>query len=351
VLLENHYRVEPDTRHLLLPRGTFAPSYRLGSAFNGAPSWICPRITVPRELAGQDRTGYYQLMFLEAYANGGRWGYYWWPGVDAETRLRATAPDALKRFIQFIREHRELYEHAVSMNDLAILYADGSISRRPGTHVKYLALAQALLERGYQFDVLYAGDGAFNPDELDPEVLGGYRVILLPEAQELGVSPTETLRAFARAGGELVVFSESPLDDEPVRRADGGVLVDFWRHYGDGDRERILAHVQAPPSARIEASVPAVAVTRYRVGDRQVLHLLDYRYDEPTDTVAPVRDLRLRIPWSGGDARCTLLTPGVERPLDGRVVGATLEVEVPELDPYALLVIDPAPPLVRSTAS
>ena len=42
-------------------------------------------------------------MFLEAYANGGRWGYYWWPGVDDETRRAATAPDALKDRIRFIR--------------------------------------------------------------------------------------------------------------------------------------------------------------------------------------------------------------------------------------------------------
>jgi hypothetical protein len=108
---------------------------------------------------------------------------------------------------------------------------------------------------------------------------------------------------------------------------------------------RVLADVQAPPSARIGASVPGVGVTRYRIGDRQVVHLLNYRYDEPTDTVAPVRDLRLRIPWSSGDAACTLLAPGVERPLDGSVAGATLEVEVPELHSYAALVIDPARPL------
>ena len=63
---------------------------------------------------------------------------------------------------------RELYEDAVPENDLAILYADGPILRRPGSHSKYLALAQVLLERGYQFDVIYGGDGTFNPDELDP---------------------------------------------------------------------------------------------------------------------------------------------------------------------------------------
>jgi hypothetical protein len=344
VLLENHYRVERGGPHLLLPRGTFAPVYRLGSSFMGAPTWICPSIVVPRELAGQQRHGYYLLMFLEAYANGGRWGYYWWPGVDAETRLRATAPEALKRYIRFIADHRKLYEDAVPVNDLAILYADGPILRRPGTHSKYLALAQALLERGYQFDVIYGGDGTFNPDELDPSTLARYRAILLPEARDLSAAPAATLRAFASAGGEVVAFSPSPLDDGTARRADGGLLDGFWRHYRDEDREQILAHVPALPAARIEASAPEVGVSRYGLGERQVIHLLSYRYEAATDTVGSVADLRLRIPWPDGDATCTLLAPGVERPVECHAAGSALEVSVPELDPYAVLVIEPARP-------
>ncbi|HEV8563648.1 MAG TPA: hypothetical protein VGR41_01905 [Actinomycetota bacterium] len=341
VLMENHYRVEHDAPHLLLPRGTFAAWYRLGSSFTGAPTWICPSITVPRQLAGRQRTTYYLLMFLEAYANAGRWGYYWWPGVDVETRLAATAPEALKDYIPFIEEHRELYEDVVATNELAILYADGAISRRPETHVKYLALAQALAERGYQFDVVYCGDGRFNPDELDPEKLERYGVILLPEARELGESPTRALEAFARAGGELVVFSESPLDPELVRRANGETLVDFWRQYRDEDRKRILANLTGPTSARIEASDPAVGVIRYGLGSRQVLHLLDYKYEEATDAVSPIRDLRLRVPWQHRDVRCTLLAPGLERTLVAQVEDGALVVDVPELDPYAVLVVDP----------
>jgi len=344
VLLENHYRAEPGGLHLLLPRGTFAPVYRLGSAFTGAPAWVCPSIVVPRELAGQQRHSYYVLMFLEAYANGGRWGYYWWPGVDAETRLRATAPETLKRYIRFIDEHRELYEDVVPANDLAILYADGPILREPGSHVKYLALAQALFERGYQFDVIYGADGVFNPDELDPVRLAGYRAILLPEARDLGEALAAKLRAFAAGGGDVVTFSPSPLDDGTARRADGGLLEAFWRHYRDEDREQVLAHVPATPAARIEASGPGVGVTRYSQGDRQVLHLLSYRYDHASDEIGPVSDLRLRIPWPRGDATCMLLAPGGNRRVACEAAGSALEVTVPELDPYAVLVIDPVRP-------
>ena len=88
VLMENEYRIRHGEPHRLLPRGTFGPWYRLGASFTGAPTWICPSINVPRQLAGEDHRRYYETMFLEAYAHGGRWGYYWWPGVDAEARRR-----------------------------------------------------------------------------------------------------------------------------------------------------------------------------------------------------------------------------------------------------------------------
>jgi hypothetical protein len=205
--------------------------------------------------------------------------------------------------------------------------------------VKYLALAQALYERGYQFDVIYGGDGTFNPDELDPEALVRYRAILLPEARDLGAAPTAALRAFARAGGEVVAFSPGRLDDGTARQAGEELLDAFWRHYRDEDREQILAHVPALPSAKIGASAPGVGVTRYSLGDRQVVHLISYRYDQATDAIGSIADLRLRIPWSRDDAACTLLTPEYERRLDCHAAGSALEVTVPELDPYAVLLI------------
>jgi hypothetical protein len=341
VMMENHYRVEHGSPHLVLPRGTFAPWYRLGSSFKGSPTWICPSITVPKQMEGQSRATYYELMFLEAYANRGRWGYYWWPGVDVETRLAATAPEVLKDHIRFIGEHRELYEDAVANNELAILYADDAIAARPETHDKYVALAQALAEGSHQFDVVYVGDGRFNGDELDAETLSRYRAILLPEAQDLGAAPAAALEAFARARGELTCYSESPLDPGLVRTVDGQMLFDFWKHYGDEDRDRILASVQAPPSAMIESSDPAVVVTRYELGDRQILHLLNYRYDGPSDTVSPARDLRLRIPWEEGPAGATLIELDGERELMAKSEDGTLVVDLPELAVYGVLVIDP----------
>ena len=338
VLTENDYRIEHGQPHLLLPRGKFAAWYKLGAAFKGTPTWICPSINVPRQLAGEDHRRYYELMFLEAYANGGRWGYYWWPGVDEETRRQATAPDAIKEHIRFIDAHRDLFEETTSMNDLAILYADGPIMRRPETHENYLALAQALAELGYQFDVLYVGDGGFNPEALDLATLR-YRAVLVPEARDLGASSAATLEAYARSGGQVVVYSESPLDPALIRREDGQVLADFWRDYRDPDRERIATTVERFRSSRILTSDPSVLPVRYAVEGRQVLHVLNYGYRADVDRVAPVVDLQVRLPWAGGAPSCTQVRPDDERELPCRVDGDELVLDLPELELYALVVI------------
>ncbi len=341
VLLEQHYRVDAGGPHELLPRGSFAASYRLGSALDASPAWICPSITVPRQFAGQERTTYYLLMFLEAYANGGRWGYYWWPGVDAATRLAATAPESLKTWICFIDEHRDLYEGATTDNELAILYADGPMLGHPESHATYLALAQALWERSVQFDVVYGGDGRFNPDELEADTLARYRTILLPEARGLGPHPTAALERFARAGGNVVTYSESPIADGLTVRADPEVLARFWREYLDADRDLIVDAFAGLPAERIEVSDPSVRVAHMLVDGRHVLHVLNLGYDEATDAVVPVRDLELCFPWTeDGTPRVSLVTPDGESPAAATLDGDRVCVVVPELDPYALVVAD-----------
>jgi len=339
VMMENEYRADGSGRHLTLPRGKFTAWYKLGAAFNGAPTWICPSINVPRQFGDEDRRRYYELMFLEAYANAGRWGFFWGPGVDAAARRLASAPEPLKDHIEFIRTHRYLYEEGVSMNDIAVLYLDGPIMRRPETHQKFLGLAQAFAEGGFQFDVLYGGDGWFNPDTLDLDVLRRYRSILIPEAADLGGPALRALEAYARGGGQLVVFSDSPLGPALVQQEDGGMLGEFWTGYTDSDRDRIVKTALGCGLSRIEISDPAINVVRYRRGDSQVLHLLDYAYEAATDTIAPASDVRLSIPWTDGAAQCSLLAPHSETNLTGRIDGDRLIVEVPRIDPYAVLVV------------
>ena len=342
VLFENDYRIEPRSPHLVLPRGRFLAWYRLGEAITGAPAWICPSINVPRQLAGRSMLRYYELMFLEAYANGGRWGYYWWPGVDVATRRAATAPEALKGHIGFIRSIHDLYEGVSVPNQVAIVYAEGPMLRRPRGHARYLALAQALAETGCQYDVVYLGDGEFNTDALEPDRLDPYRTVLVPEGRDLGDGPAAALRAFAQGGGTVVAYSDVPLDGSLVRRADERALDGYWRHYRDEDRRRIFAEAEVPASSTVGSSEPGLGIVRSIQEGRHVLHLLSYRYDEASDSVAPVRDARLRIPWPDSEASCSLRSPSGELALTSHIEEGALHVEVPLVDPYAVLVVEGA---------
>jgi hypothetical protein len=163
--------------------------------------------------------------------------------------------------------------------------------------------------------------------------------VLVPEARELGAAPTAALEAFARTGGEVVVFSESPLDPALVRREDGRALEDFWREYRDEDRDRIATALAGSGAPRIRTPSPSVRAIRYAFGEGQVLHLLNHDYAPETDFVAPARDVELRVPWSGGATRCTQIGLDGPRELASRIEGADLVIDVPELELYALLVI------------
>ena len=339
VMFENTYRVPETSPHLLLPRGKFTAWYRLASGFTSRnPAWICPSIMVPRQLAGQTRTGYYLQMFLEAYANGGRWGYNWWPGVDDRTRYAATVPGQLREYITFITANRAYFERAETDNDIAILYLDGSISQRVQGHQKYLALAQALAEGGYQYDVLYVGDGTFNPRHLDLERLRRYKVVLVPEASGIGRSEIDPLASFIHEmGGDVIIYGDGAAVG---RQQEEGSLLGFWTNYSDTDRQRVLATIGGLSCDRVVATDPKVNVIRWTRGDELILHLINYNYDATTDEVRHVRGLGVRLPWRAERiATCTLRSPGREEQLDSITQNGEVVVQVPDLDNYGLMLV------------
>jgi len=296
---------------------------------------------VPRQLAGRKCVNYHLLMFLEAYANNGRWGYYMYPGVDEKTRLEATVPKLVKDYTRFILEHRQYYEGCTTDNRIAILYADSAVLANPKGHHRYIALAQALAESGFQYDVLYAGDGNFIRGDISPETLARYRAVLLPEAGTLTASQTAILKAYAKQGGRVFVYSANPLGRiAGLTTIRGDRALDFWTRHRPRDRARLVAPLLDAPEARIEASDPFVNVVRYRRGDEHVCHVLNYDYREADDTIAPKVNVEITMAWPGEAVPSVrwLSLEGEER-LAARLADGRLSFTLPKLAPYGLAII------------
>jgi hypothetical protein len=348
VMMENIYVVDPRAFHTgpghhLLPRGKFTAWYRLASSLGGkAPAWLTPQIYVPKQLAGRKSINYYLLMFLESYANNGRWGYYWWPGVDEKTRLEATVPELVKDYTRFILDHRQYYEEYTTENKIAILYANSAVLANPKGHYKYLALAQALAEVGYQYDVIYSGDDIFTPSQIGADQLSRYQVVLIAEAGQLTESQREALSAYLQAGGRVIAYTANEIGDgRGITTFTDERLLDFWREYQEQQRASIVAPLDGLDEARVRASDPSVNVVLYGKDGRVICHVLSYDYCEQDDTIVPKRSVELSLPWAGGGRPNSVrwLSLQGEQNLPCRVEGSRLLFTIPVLDPYGLAIV------------
>jgi hypothetical protein len=212
----------------------------------------------------------------------------------------------------------------------------------PEGHYKYLALAQALAEAGYQYDVIYSGDDIFTPSRLDPAMLGRYRAVLIAEAANLTADQRDALASYAQQGGRVITYSANQLDAGPgvVSFADDR-LMDFWREYRDDLRAAVVAPLAEFETARVRTSDPLVTVVCYRKGDEHICHMLNYDYREADDTIVAKQNVEINLPWTeaGRPATVRWLTLQGEEPLDFRVDGGRLRFTIPSLDPYGLAVI------------
>ncbi|UCC69164.1 MAG: hypothetical protein JSV79_04395 [Armatimonadota bacterium] len=348
VLAEEYYTVRPRGSegrpdHKLLPRGKFLGSYRLASSFRShAPAWLTPQIFIPDQLRGRRTLNYYLLMFLESYANNGRFGFYWWPGVDKDTRRAATAPEEIKDYIRFISANRQYYEGCATANQLLVIYANSAVLENPEGHYKYLALAQALAEAGYQYDVSYSGDDIFTPSKLDPAMLTRYQAVLVAEAAGLTVDQREALADYAQGGGRVIAYSPNRIGGgSGIATLADDRLMDFWREYRDDLSAAVVAPLAEFETARVRTSHRLVNVVHYRKGDEHVCHVLNYDYREADDTIATKHRVEVNLPWAdpGGPATVRWMSLAGEELLDCRVEGGRLSFTVQKLDPYGIAVI------------
>ncbi len=247
----------------------------------------------------------------------------------------------MKDYTRFILDHRRYYEGLTTENELAVVYANSAVLASRKGHFKYLALAQALAEAGFQYDVLYVGDDILTAGDIAPEKLARYRVVLLPEAGKLTAAQTATLKAYVRQGGRVVAYSATELGRAgSITAIEDDRLLDFWHHYREEGRARVIEPVEGFEGARIRVSEPTVNIVRYERGGEHICHVLDYDYREADDTIVPKEGVEVAIAWAGGSVpRVRWLTLQGEELLEGRLEGSRLSFTIPRVDPYGLAIV------------
>lgn len=245
---------------------------------------------------------------------------------DPETRR---IWDAIGQYNRFFADNEEYYTGIKSLAPLAIVLDDRSSD---------VALLNGLAARNVVYDVLYEQD-------LTSERLAPYSAVALLTAETVRDKALAALETFVNHGGKLFAAGESATLDEAGRRRPKPAL--FARNTGKGacvyyeklpavdELAAILASaVRGPVNVEAPKGVFFNAVTQSAGGRSRVLvHVLNY-------TRNPARDVKVKV--QGKFASVKLLSPDSTRS-SARVLpssGSGLEVELPELGTYSLLVLE-----------
>jgi len=269
--------------------------------------------------------------------------------------------EALARCLLFQRDHRELYRGATLYADVGLFVSRHSADfgyeymRYPSGSI------QALLTTHIPFEVALE-------DQLTPERLAKYRVLIAPVASCLSDAQIRVLADYARGGGSLIFTGRTGMLDpyaieresdllaellgrpreemtEPVEVGDGRAL---WIAADPGRRwikSQTPADLQALSDAvksmgggeqvRIEGASAVTEVTCYAqaTDKRIILHFDNQKYGE----ARPELQISIELP---GD--WTQRGPARYLDLDGskRELGSADDLTVPTPEHYAVVVID-----------
>ncbi len=208
--------------------------------------------------------------------------------------------EALYRYTDFVDENAELYELAQPGADVAVLYSIYShFAGRKTSWPLLVDSCEALSAAGVPYEAIIE-------DDLTPDLLAGYRMVILPNVNLLSRDGAEALLAWARAGGALVVLGDVAThdqrcvayDDPPELSAlpvGGPVAVGegrLWRleadkkfsHMAAGELAAKLAEVAGPLTCAVTAESGSLFANLLTTRDGETLsvHLVnsDFSYDE-----------------------------------------------------------------------
>jgi hypothetical protein len=186
----------------------------VGSYASGTPGWRHTSKT-------KEET---TLWLAQATASGMVPSYHWLGGNPLDTRWKETG----RAFYSWLAENENHFKNRNTLANIAALYPQATISFYGANGARERKLNGQAIDTTDYLEGLYAAlvEGRFlfdfvHEENLSPDVLKKYRVLLIPNAAYLRDRECEAIRAFVASGGSVrATFETSRYNEWGEQRAD-----------------------------------------------------------------------------------------------------------------------------------
>lgn len=238
---------------------------------------------------------------------------------------------ALKPFIDFFHQRRDLLRDAQVVADAAVLRSFPSqVFGNPQNASLTAAVEQTLIEKRVPFTIIYDHQLAD---------LQRYPVLVLAGCVAMSDGQVAQITTYVRDGGSLCIVGPAATHDEWMRPRPKPALADLpagqvARVAPEGDCVSGIASLcPGGLSLEVKAEAGVCAELTSQTG-RRLVHLVNYRQGEPAKNVG----IRLRVPDGHEVGELTLAGPGhADRSLSFRSQGPHVLAEVPIVEVYEIL--------------
>jgi len=298
----------------------------------------------------------FKIWIAEAYASGNLFdfvprefaGYKDGKVISLNLPIEDMAP-----YYAFVQAHPEIYTETTSPAKIGVLYSMAAWKLFDRANDKeFDAVCKLLYDAHYQFDAVLIGDGKWNKTLPSIEELSKYDVLIAVRPQACRKETVERLLAYKAAGGKLLLCGRFRTGNPSYavlcravlgRQVPPKQLQTFIPYIKDRDPALRKQLVQAiGPDPVLSTDAPAeVGILCWRVGERTIIHLINYDYVQNDDSIREAQDIRITLSLPG--RRAWLLSPdGNETPLRLQIKtdGGACSFTVPWLHVYSIVVVE-----------
>ena len=278
-----------------------------------------------------------------------------WDNVWLDWSIAASINLKVKNFLQ---EYYPAFDYAnlQSYAKIGVLYSSktqlkAQRVRQVTAKQSFTGLGKALAKSGFQFDVIFNGDGALRAETISAAALDSYDVVIIPGTYALTNQARTALLGYANAGGNLIAYGEmdSALSLTPGETSYGSGKIyynatDVPKSYAETasetNRGTIESDVNTYLSGKIVAGINQThiipQVWETATPKRVYLHLINHDIENKATNLS----MTLELPSKFGANKLYLVSPDLtESEITYTTSGQSISFTVAELDVWDLLIL------------